>query len=138
MNAQSSAPGWYPSPENPALVKYWDGSAWSGESHPAVPAPGLYPPVQSAPYVPFQAVANVGTNGFAIASMVLGILWIYWAGSVLALIFGYTALKQLRERPQNGKGMAIAGIVLGWVGVAVLVLVIIAVIAGTNRGGAGA
>jgi hypothetical protein len=28
------------------------------------------------------------TNGLAIASMVLGIVWVYWLGSVLALVFG--------------------------------------------------
>ncbi len=62
------------------------------------------------------------TNGFAIASMVLGILWLYWIGSILALIFGYVARSQIRERNEGGDGMAIAGIVLGWVGIATLIL----------------
>ena len=30
-------------------------------------------------------------NGKAIASMVLGILWLYWIGSILALVLGYIA-----------------------------------------------
>jgi hypothetical protein len=64
----------------------------------------------------------------AIASMVLGILWLYWVGSILALIFGYIAKKQLRERPENGGGMATAGIVLGWIGVAVLAVGIVVLI----------
>jgi hypothetical protein len=61
----------------------------------------------------------------AVASMVLGILWIYWIGSILALIFGYVARKQIRERGEGGDGMALAGIVLGWVGVGILGLVIV-------------
>jgi len=65
------------------------------------------------------------TNGMAIASMVLGILWIYWIGSILALIFGYIARNQIRERGEAGNGMAIAGIVLGWVGVGFLVITIV-------------
>ena len=65
-------------------------------------------------------------NGMAIASMVLGILWIYWIGTILALVFGYVALNQIKTRNENGRGMAIAGIVLGWVGVGTLVIVIIA------------
>ena len=65
------------------------------------------------------------TNGFAIASLVLGILWIWWFGSILALIFGYVARKQIRERNESGNGLAIAGIVLGWVGVGVLALILI-------------
>jgi hypothetical protein len=62
------------------------------------------------------------TNGLAIASMVLGIVWLYWIGSVLALVFGYVARKQIRERGDAGGGMAVAGIVLGWVGVGILAL----------------
>ena len=64
------------------------------------------------PYVPPRR-----TNGMAIASMVLGILWLYWIGSILALVFGYIAKNQIRERGEAGDGMATAGIVLGWIGV---------------------
>jgi hypothetical protein len=60
----------------------------------------------------------------AIASMVLGILWLYWVGSILALIFGYIALSQIRQRNEGGRGMAIAGVVLGWIGAGTLVLAI--------------
>ncbi|MGQ0719813.1 MAG: DUF4190 domain-containing protein [Pseudonocardiales bacterium] len=55
----------------------------------------------------------------------LGIVWLWWIGSILALIFGYTARKQIRERGQSGDGLAIAGIVLGWVGVGFLALFLI-------------
>jgi hypothetical protein len=80
------------------------------------------------------AVVPVGggrTNGLAIASLVLGILWVYWIGSVLALVFGYVARSQIDASwgQQEGRGMAIAGIVLGWVGVGVLGLVIIVALA---------
>ena len=69
------------------------------------------------------------TNGMAIASMVLGILWIWWIGSVLALIFGYVALNKIKQTGQGGKGMAMAGIVLGWIGVGVFIVVIIVMVA---------
>ncbi len=82
---------------------------------------------------PYYAPAR-STNGLAIASMVLGILWIYWVGSILALIFGYVARKQIRERNQGGDGMAIAGIVLGWIGVGTLCLVLAFVIIGAASG----
>jgi len=62
--------------------------------------------------------------------MVLGIVWVYWIGSILALIFGYRARKQIRERQQSGGGMATAGIVLGWVGIGTLVLMVIAALGG--------
>jgi hypothetical protein len=63
------------------------------------------------------------TNGLAVASLVLGILWLSWIGSILALIFGYLALGQIRRQNEGGRGLAIAGIILGWVGIATLVLV---------------
>ncbi len=79
--------------------------------------PGPYGQPYGWSYAPPQR-----TNGMAIASMVLGILWLYWIGSILALVFGYVAKKQIRERGETGGGMATAGIVLGWVGVGFLLL----------------
>jgi hypothetical protein len=71
------------------------------------------------------APAHRETNGLAIAAMVLGILWIWWVGSVLALVLGMVALSQIEasQGTQTGRGMAIAGIVLGLVGVGMLLLV---------------
>jgi len=79
-------------------------------------------------YTPYQAPR--GTNGFAIASLVLGIVWIYWIGSVLGIIFGFVAYSQIKERNQAGRGMATAGLILGFIGVAIFVLAIIAIALG--------
>ena len=93
---------------------------------------GAKPPGLGAVYPGAGAVyvQAAPTNGFAIASMILGILWLYWLGSILALIFGYVALSQIRRRGGGGRGMAIAGVVLGWIGViaaiAAIVLLIVA------------
>ena len=88
------------------------------------PAPGYgYPPGQ--PYGPYAL--QPGTNGFAIASLVLGILWLECLGSVLAIIFGFVARAQIKRTGQGGDGMAIAGIVLGFVGIAMFVLLIVAI-----------
>jgi hypothetical protein len=85
------------------------------------PVPSGTPPL----YTPIVAVPK--TNGLAIASLVLGIVWIYGIGSILALVFGYQAKAQIdRSRGrESGRGMAVAGIVLGWVGVAGTVLMIL-------------
>jgi hypothetical protein len=69
----------------------------------------------------------------AVAAMVLGILWLYWIGSILALVFGYVARQQIRERGESGDGMAIAGIVLGWVGIGFLGVLIVFGITGASR-----
>jgi hypothetical protein len=63
------------------------------------------------------------SNGFAVASLVLGIVGIPFACTVivplLGIIFGATALYQLGQRSESGggRGLAIAGIVCGVVGV---------------------
>ena len=66
------------------------------------------------------------TSGLGIASLVLGILWMYWVGSILAVIFGHVALSQMKKDPSiGGRGMAVAGVVLGWIGVGVLLLSVV-------------
>jgi len=72
----------------------------------------------------------------AIASMVLGIIWLYWVGSILALIFGYQAKREIRDSGGRigGSGMATAGIVLGWIGVGTAVLGLLFAIVASSSG----
>ncbi len=66
------------------------------------------------------ASVNTGsqTNGMAIASMVLGISGPFFCafggiGSLVGLILGIIALNQINKNPNlEGKGMAVAGVVL--------------------------
>jgi hypothetical protein len=58
----------------------------------------------------------VGTNGMAIASLVCSLLgWICGIGPILGIIFGILALSKIRETGQGGRGLAIAGIAIGGV-----------------------
>lgn len=76
---------------------------------------------RASQYAPGEA------NGFALASFVLGLVWLMGLGSILALVFGYVAKGEIeRSRgAQAGRGFAIAGIVLGWVGVAFIVAAVV-------------
>ncbi|AGL15461.1 DUF4190 domain-containing protein [Actinoplanes sp. N902-109] len=65
-----------------------------------------YPPAPGTPGAP--APQDNSTNGFAIASLIFGII----GGTLLAIIFGIVGLVQIKNRGQKGKGLAIAGIVL--------------------------
>jgi Domain of unknown function (DUF4190) len=109
-------------PTSPDGAWQWNGEAWVPT--PAGPTATNYAPQTPYGFAPsgYAPQPRAAVNGMAIASMVLGILWIYWIGSVLALIFGYVAKGQIREGAQTGGGMATAGIVLGWVGVGFLLL----------------
>lgn len=96
----------------------------SSEVLPAVPAP----PPRPAPPRP-AAPPGVQTSGMAIASLVMGIAgWTLLPvlGSILAIVFGYAARNEIRQRSGelSGEGLAVAGLVLGWlmVGISVLAL----------------
>jgi hypothetical protein len=73
---------------------------------------------------PSLAVPSPETNNAAVVSIVLGALWLMGIGSVLALVFGYRARRQIKSSDprQTGAGLATAGIVLGWVGIALLLV----------------
>ena len=85
-----------------------------------------HPPVAQNP-----VVDSGSAFGYAITSMVLGIVWVYWVTSILALIFGHLALKKMKQDNNfRGKGFAIAGVALGWTWIGILgVGIIIGVIA---------
>jgi hypothetical protein len=72
--------------------------------------------------------AQAPTNGLAIASMVVGLFWMWWIGSVLAVVFGHVALKQIARNGQSGRGLAIAGLVLGYIGLATLLVTLFLVV----------
>lgn len=88
------------------------------------------PPDQSPPQ-------RRGQDGFAVASLVLGILWIFWIGSILAVVFGHLSLRHAKREQRPAPGLAIAGLVLGYLGVATLAITIAIAIAGAGGQSAG-
>ena len=72
-----------------------------------------------------QARLFEGTNPLAVTSLVFGILWLYGFGALLALILGVIALRQTKRRGQYGRGMAIAGIILGGLGLSVVLYAVV-------------
>ncbi len=95
--------------------------------------PSLFPTAQ--PSVPAAAtelpppLANRSTPGLTIASFVCGLVS-FTGLSILtgipAVILGHMALKLYREEPDRyeGRGLAVAGLVLGYVRVAVLFVIV--------------
>ncbi|MGN9778049.1 DUF4190 domain-containing protein [Micromonospora sp. H33] len=87
--------------------------------------PGAYPPLPAGPgqYPPAtpQQVRPPLTSGLATASLVLGIFgalggWcLFGLPCVLAVILGHLALRETRDGTRSGHGMAVAGLVLGYV-----------------------
>ena len=89
---------------------------------PAAPGPPGTPPAQ--PPFPRAKQAN---SGWAIASLILGICGftcIPLIGSVLAIVFGFLAKSEIKKGSGRlkGSGLATAGIVLGMILIAVMVI----------------
>lgn len=86
QGAQAAAPlrlpryFWFMSevPQGPGWWRAFDGRWYPPEQRPLPPPP----PTEGMFYPPMAYAPSPATNGMAIASMVLGILWIYWVGLV--------------------------------------------------------
>ncbi len=93
------------------------------EERAVVPPPPPPPPPPPRP----PAAASPPTSGLAVASLVLGIgglTILPLLGSIAAIILGYMARSEIRRNPHrlSGDGMALAGIVLGWISVGLAIL----------------
>jgi Domain of unknown function (DUF4190) len=77
-------------------------------------------------YAPPMAVQQ--TNGLAIASMVVSLASIVVCGlpAIIGAIMGHVARRQIRERNEAGDGMALTGIIVGWI---VFVLSVLGILA---------
>lgn len=69
------------------------------------------------------------TNGFCIASLVCSLagILIWFLGPVLGLVFGWIGIRQISRDGANGRGLAVAGIVIGAVMILLNVVFVIAV-----------
>jgi hypothetical protein len=96
---------------------------------PSQPGGYGYPPPQSPGgygYSPYPS-QSAGTNSMAIASLVSSLVGLlcFGIGPLLGLVFGIIALNQIKQSGQSGRGMAIAGIVISSLLIALFIVFII-------------
>lgn len=82
--------------------------------------PPTYPPN------PCPAVARRAINPLAVASLVLGLCGL----AALPVVLGHVALRQIRSRGEDGTGLAITGLVLGYLQVGLYLIVALVVFSG--------
>lgn len=90
-------------------------------------SPGPYSPAQYPGYGP---PPQSSTNGMAIASLVVSLIGLFICGGLLCplgAIFGHVAKGQISRTGESGEGLALAGLIIGWVGTG-LVLIPLAII----------
>jgi hypothetical protein len=98
---------------------------------PSPPEPVAAPAPPPAPANYASRVPAPTTSGLAIAALVLGVgglTLLPLIGSIAAIIVGYMARSDIRKRPSEvtGDGLALAGIIMGWIAVGISVLGLLA------------
>jgi hypothetical protein len=94
----------------------------------AVQQPPAHPPQQ--PPLPASYSADRPTNSLAIVSLVAGLasyVVVPVIGAVVAIITGHMARGQIRRTEESGSGLALAGLILGYVHL-LLVLIVVAIV----------
>ena len=83
------------------------------------PPPTYGPPGYHGP--PGYSYGPQQTNGLAVAAFVVSLV-ACGIGSILGLVFGYKAKAQIDASGgrEGGRGFAVAGIVIGWVGIGLI------------------
>lgn len=98
------------------------------------PSPDRQGPYQAEqPYAsgPTYGAPHRPTNTMAIVSLVssiVGLTMLPFIGSIVGVVTGHIAKRQIAESGEEGSGIATAGLVIGWIGVAILILIIIALV----------
>ncbi len=103
------------------------------------PAPGY---AQTPGYA--QAPSAAPTNTMAIVSMISSIIGWFAFGSlcIVGVILGHISLKQLKTSGEGGRGMALTGLIMGYIGIAgwvigLIIFLIVLGIAGASIAAAG-
>lgn len=122
----------------------WSAYAAPADSWGGPPTPGYAPTANGGPYAMPYGAPPRRTNGMAIGSLCTSV-----GAAVLAMatcglgafiapvgaILGHVALNQMKGTDEEGRGMALAGVIVGWVltGLAVIgLIVVIAIIAASD------
>jgi hypothetical protein len=123
-------PGWYPDPEQPASVRWWDGTVWTEHRSP-VWQPPMAPwagpgPGRPSPRVDYLLPTN--RDGFAVASGYLALFSFFPnpLTSIPAIACGWIALRRMPSTGRLGRGRAWFGIIVGGLSLALFTLAMLA------------
>jgi uncharacterized membrane protein len=72
------------------------------------------------------------TNGLAIASLACGLAQFMFGplATIPAIVFGHVARNQIKRTGEQGAGLALAGLILGWATVLLVIVLIVLIVVG--------
>lgn len=125
------APAPYGPAYGPSPYGAYGGPPVGGDAY-GVPLGGYPAPVGGYGWAP-----PVRTNGLAIASLITSLVGVVLAAAcvvpILACpvgaVLGHVALRRIATSGEQGRGLALAGIIVGWIATGLLALVIVAIVA---------
>ena len=91
--------------------------------------------VTDLPAARATAVTSVAkTNGLALASLICGLAPFIFGppAAIPAIVFGHVARHQIKRTGEQGAGLALAGLILGWVTVILVIVLIVAMSVGMH------
>lgn len=120
MSDYAQGPDWWQASDG-----MWYPPQQAEQAAPAGPWGATPPPANPYAATPYGAPAYQArtTNGMAIASLVCGVAgFVTCISAIPAVILGHIARKQIRESggTQQGEGMALAGLIIGYILIALL------------------
>jgi uncharacterized membrane protein len=74
----------------------------------------------------FAAPVPPRTNSLAVAALACGVAGFFTGGltSIPAIVMAHVARGQIRRTGEQGKGLALTGLILGWLAIVIIVLVV--------------
>lgn len=81
---------------------------------------------QAAPKATAQAATSTQVNVFALVGFILSLVGIFtFVTSIVGVVLGHVSLKQIRQTQEQGHGMAVAALVIGYVTIGLWVLALV-------------
>ena len=128
----------------PATPSYLPPTAYSPAQNPQAYGPGVAAGMPAMPG--YQPIPQPGiarrTNTMAVTSLVLGMVqfvgWIIFLlpgllAAILAIVLGFVSMKQISRSGESGRGLAVTGVVLGFVAILVVTILVAIGVASVNN-----
>ena len=108
---------------------WWDGSQWVPAANAptaqqaSVPQQPAYPTAYGQVPYGYPLPPKSKTDGKAIGSLIASLIWVCGINGIVAVILGHLSRSQARREGRDPSGLALAGLIIGYLGMAATVAI---------------